>query len=253
MRRLHAALAMPLLIGGTLVWLALNVAEAKQTLAYLTESFERTLNPTDLPDYKVNGLLVHTNDGWADIEVLKRSKELGFVSMSYIRRDISQNHKMPIFFDPSYRDVPWMHNDLVGTGIILDPGGAFVPLCMFIRDAASYNRSHFGCGGYKNRVIENLTGADTSPVMASKRFRLGFITRTWLSVISRMFMILDLESLLVTTTALKIFLTMMRDSSVITEHNAPLQLIRKVFHLHSNFPKSTCASTMSFWFRSGRI
>lgn len=156
MRRLHAALAMPLLIGGTLVWLALNVAEAKQTLAYLTESFERTLNPTDLPDYKVNGLLVHTNDGWADIEVLKRSKELGFVSMSYIRRDISQNHKMPIFFDPSYRDVPWMHNDLVGTGIILDPGGAFVPLCMFIRDAASYNRSHFGCGGYKNRVIENF-------------------------------------------------------------------------------------------------
>jgi len=136
------------LFGGILVWVVFSVVAAKQTLAHLTSSFEQTSNSTELPDYKVNGLLVHTNDGWADIEVLERSRELGFVSMSYIRRDISRHHERPIFFDPNYRDIPWMRDDLIGTGIILDPDAEFVPLCFFITDAASVNRHHFGCGGY---------------------------------------------------------------------------------------------------------
>ena len=88
------------LFGGILVWVVFSVVAAKQTLAHLTSSFEQTSNSTELPDYKVNGLLVHTNDGWADIEVLERSRELGFVSMSYIRRDISRHHERPIFLIP---------------------------------------------------------------------------------------------------------------------------------------------------------
>lgn len=149
-------LAVSLLIGGMLVWVAFSVAGTKKTLSYLTASFERTLNPTELPDYKVSGLLVHTNDGWADIEVFEQSKKLGFVSMSYIRRDISQNHKRPIFFDPNYRDIPWMRDDLIGTGIILNPDADFVPLCFFITDAASVNRHHFGCGGYIEVESQNF-------------------------------------------------------------------------------------------------
>ena len=148
MKRLHVTLAIPLLIGGILLWVSVGVIEVTRTLSFLNESFERTLNPTELPDYKVSGLLVHTNDGWADIEIFEQSKELGFVSMSYIRRDISQNHKRPIFFDPNYRDIPWMRDDLVGTGIILNREADFVPLCFFITDAASVNRHHYGCGGY---------------------------------------------------------------------------------------------------------
>lgn len=114
----------------------------------LNKRFDNTKNHTNLPDYRVNGLLIHTNDGWADIEILERSRQLGFVSMSYIRRDVSRNHSRPIFFDPDFRSIPWMRDDLVGTGIILDSGAAFTPLCFFITDAASVNRHHFGCGGY---------------------------------------------------------------------------------------------------------
>lgn len=138
------------------MWVALSVAGAKQTLAHLNASFERTHNPTEWPDYKVTGLLVHTNDGWADIEVFERSKELGFVSLSYIRRDVSQNHTRPIFFDPDYRNIPWMRDDLIGTGVILDPEADFVPLCFFITDAASVNRHHFGCGGYIEVESQNF-------------------------------------------------------------------------------------------------
>lgn len=118
------------------------------TAKRLNGRFDQIQNQTSLPDYRVNGLLVHTNDGWADIEILERSKQLGFVSMSYIRRDVSRNHLRPIFFDPDFRSIPWMRDDLVGTGIILESGADFTPLCFFITDAASVNRHHFGCGGY---------------------------------------------------------------------------------------------------------
>ena len=119
-----------------------------QRLGELNDRFETTANSTDLPDYRVNGLLVHTNDGWADIEVLEQSRELGFVSMSFIRRDVSADARRPIFFDKNFRDIPWMDDQLVGSGIILDGSAEFTPLCFFIRDAASVNRHHFGCGGY---------------------------------------------------------------------------------------------------------
>ena len=122
----------------------------------LNERFDQTQNQTSLPDYRVNGLLVHTNDGWADIEILERSKQLGFVSMSYIRRDVSRNHLRPIFFDPNFRSIPWMRDDLVGTGIILDSSAPFTPLCFFITDAASVNRHHFGCGGYLETDDQNF-------------------------------------------------------------------------------------------------
>lgn len=118
------------------------------TVQRLNERFDETENPTRLPDYRVNGLLIHTNDGWADIEILERSKQLGFVSMSYVRRDVSRDHLRPIFFDPDFRNIPWMRDDLVGTGIILEASADFTPLCFFISDAASVNRHHFGCGGY---------------------------------------------------------------------------------------------------------
>ena len=119
-----------------------------QRLEELNDRFERTANLTDLPDYRVNGLLVHTNDGWADIEILEQSRELGFVSMSFIRRDVSAGAKRPIFFDKNFRDIPWMDDQLAGSGVVLDGSAEFTPLCFFIRDAASVNRHHFGCGGY---------------------------------------------------------------------------------------------------------
>jgi len=117
------------------------------TAAGLNARFEDSENDTHLPDYRINGLLVHTNDGWADVEIHDRSKELGFVSLSYIRRDVSRQHRMPIFFSKTYRDVPWMPNDLIGSGVILNSSAAFTPLCFYVTDSASSNRNYYGCGG----------------------------------------------------------------------------------------------------------
>lgn len=134
-------------MAGTVV-VGAGVFSDLQRLKELNGRFEDTANSTDLPDYRVNGLLVHTNDGWADIEVLEQSRELGFVSMSFIRRDVSADARRPIFFDKNFRDIPWMDDQLAGSGVVLDGSAEFTPLCFFIRDAASVNRHHFGCGGY---------------------------------------------------------------------------------------------------------
>ena len=113
----------------------------------LNARFETSDNGTSLPDYRVNGLLVHTNDGWADIQIHDQAKRLGFVSLSYIRRDVSRRHKKPIFFSKDYRDIPWMPNELVGSGVILDNSAAFTPLCFYVTDSASIHRNYYGCGG----------------------------------------------------------------------------------------------------------
>ena len=113
----------------------------------LNARFESSNNETSLPDYRINGLLVHTNDGWADVQIHDRAKQLGFVSLSYIRRDVSKRHKKPIFFSKDYREIPWMPNELVGSGVILDNSAEFTPLCFYVTDSASVHRNYYGCGG----------------------------------------------------------------------------------------------------------
>lgn len=123
------------------------LSESFTTLQSLNARFESSLNETNRPDYQVNGLLIHMNDGWADAEIHQKSRDLGFVSFSYIRRDVSKRHAPPVFYSPKFRELPWMSDTQAGTGVILDHEAMFNPLCFFVRDAASHGRNYYGCGG----------------------------------------------------------------------------------------------------------
>ena len=136
------------LVAALLLVLCWPLASDISTLNALNQRFELTTNFTDAPDYRVNGLIVHVNDGWADIDVRERALELGYVSASFVRRDVSANHLRPIFFDREFRQMSWMQDDVAGTGVIIDNTAAFTPLCFFISDAGSHNRNRWGCGGY---------------------------------------------------------------------------------------------------------
>ena len=142
---LEAAIILAAVFFVVLCWPLASDLAALQTL---NKRFELTSNATDTPDYRVNGLIVHVNDGWADIEVRERALGLGYVSASFIRRDVSANHLRPIFFDSEFREMSWMQDDVAGTGVILDNEADFTPLCFFISDAGSHNRNRSGCGGY---------------------------------------------------------------------------------------------------------
>lgn len=137
-----AGVALAFLLAEVWIWIT-----HANTVNLLNARFESSENNTDLPDYRQNGLLVHTNDGWADVEIHERARQLGFVSLSYIRRDVSRRHRKPIFFDKDFRDIPWMPDELVGSGVILNNDGAYTPLCFYIVDSASSGRNFYGCGG----------------------------------------------------------------------------------------------------------
>ena len=59
------------------------LSESFTTLQSLNARFDSTVNETNSPDYQVNGLLIHMNDGWADAEIHQKSRDLGFVSFSF--------------------------------------------------------------------------------------------------------------------------------------------------------------------------
>lgn len=145
-RRLSLRILSALSFGILILELSLWMWHTKVAVT-LNQRFESSDNDTSLPDYRVNGLLVHTNDGWADVHIHDQSRQMGFVSLSYIRRDVSSRHKKPIFFSKDYRDIPWMPNDLIGSGVILDNSSEFTPLCFYVTDSASANRNYYGCGG----------------------------------------------------------------------------------------------------------
>ena len=73
-------------------------SQSFRTLQTLNARFDSSVNETNRPDYQVNGLLIHMNDGWADVDIHKKSRDLGFVSFSYIRRDVSKRHDPPVFY-----------------------------------------------------------------------------------------------------------------------------------------------------------
>jgi hypothetical protein len=136
------------LVAAFFVVLCWPLASDFAILQALNQRFELTTNATDAAAYRVNGLIVHVNDGWADIEVRERALELGYVSTSFIRRDVSKNHYPAIFFSEDFREMEWMKDDVAGTGVILDNQAAFTPLCFFATDGASQDRNLSGCGGY---------------------------------------------------------------------------------------------------------
>jgi hypothetical protein len=145
------------LVAAFFVVLCWPLASDFAILQALNQRFELTTNATDAAAYRVNGLIVHVNDGWADIEVRERALELGYVSTSFIRRDVSKNHYPAIFFREDFREIEWMKDEVAGTGVILDNQAAFTPLCFFATDGASQDRNLSGCGGY---VADDQQGFD---------------------------------------------------------------------------------------------
>ena len=119
-----------------------------EALRYLNARFDSQINETNKPDYEEVGLVVHMNDLWADTEVWRRGRNSGFISTSYIRRDISRQHKPPLFFHRRRANDPNIPGESRGTGVILGVEDGFLPLCFFVTDAWSGARNIFGCGGY---------------------------------------------------------------------------------------------------------
>ena len=131
-----------------------------EALRYLNARFDLQINETNKPDYKEAGLVVHMSDLWADVEVWRRGRNSGFISTSYIRRDISRQHKRPLFFHPRRVDDPNVPDESRGTGVILGIRDGFLPLCFFVADAWSGARNIFGCGGYHGKNFGSRTKVD---------------------------------------------------------------------------------------------
>lgn len=144
----------------TATWLTILLSDL-QTLHVLNSKFDSYTNDTSQADYQKNGLVIHMNDFWADVKVWRRGRELGFVSTSYIRRDISQQHKPPIYFRRLRKNNWPIPDESRGTGVIVGVRDGFLPLCFFVNDAWSASRNFFGCGGYHREKGGKYFGPET--------------------------------------------------------------------------------------------
>jgi hypothetical protein len=164
-------LSMVVVTAGT--WLTFLLSDL-ETLRSFNARFESTTNKTNRPDYEEIGLIVHMNDMWADVEVWRRGRNSGFISASYIRRDISRQHNPPIFFFRKRINDPLVPDESRGTGVILGINDGFVPLCFFVRDAWSGSRNIFGCGGYYGQNFGANFGPRTKADWDSHFNKYGF-------------------------------------------------------------------------------